>query len=176
MKGNILGALSVAALVTAVPGHAGTYRDASLPINQRVEDLVSGMTLEEKAGQLFQPILIPGPDGTLNPGGMGSNGTEFMLKDQHLTHFNLIGSVNDAQGTAEYLSKSSNSKILTGMRVDLHAYRPCSDYCQGDTPRHPRHHIDRPEARLHGECWYGLLSRVVLAVARISRPCRSEIC
>ena len=28
------------------------YRDATLPIDQRVEDLLSRMTIEEKAGQL----------------------------------------------------------------------------------------------------------------------------
>jgi hypothetical protein len=30
------------------------YRDARLPIDKRVEDLIKRMTIEEKAGQLFQ--------------------------------------------------------------------------------------------------------------------------
>ena len=29
------------------------YRDASLPVDERVDDLIQRMTLEEKAGQLF---------------------------------------------------------------------------------------------------------------------------
>ncbi|CAN9237588.1 unnamed protein product [Alternaria alternata] len=40
------------------------YRDASLSVDERVEDLIQRMNMEEKAGQLFQQITFPGPNGT----------------------------------------------------------------------------------------------------------------
>lgn len=40
----------------AVDPHA-LYRDATAPIEERVADLISRMTLEEKAGQLFQTMV-----------------------------------------------------------------------------------------------------------------------
>ena len=36
------------------------YRDASRPVEERVEDLLGRMTLEEKAGQLYGMGLIGG--------------------------------------------------------------------------------------------------------------------
>ena len=42
------------------------YRDASVPIDQRVDDLLERMTLEEKAGQLFHDMMMMGPGGTLS--------------------------------------------------------------------------------------------------------------
>jgi beta-glucosidase len=41
------------------------YWDRSLPIDSRVSDLLSRMTLAEKAGQLFQTVTMVGPNGTL---------------------------------------------------------------------------------------------------------------
>ncbi|HEY1105936.1 MAG TPA: hypothetical protein VGE78_07280, partial [Agromyces sp.] len=41
------------------------YLDASLPVSERVEVLLAQMTLEEKAGLLFQTVIAINPDGTL---------------------------------------------------------------------------------------------------------------
>jgi len=48
---TILAATLVAMCIQAAPKYP--YRDANLPIDQRVEDLISRMTVEEKAGQLL---------------------------------------------------------------------------------------------------------------------------
>jgi beta-glucosidase len=40
------------------------YRDPHRPVDERVEDLLSRMTLEEKAGQLFRSMLSMNADGT----------------------------------------------------------------------------------------------------------------
>jgi len=59
--------------------HNGTmepYEDPSLPVEVRVDDLVSRMTREEKAGLLFHTILHPGPEGSVAEGpGVRATGT-----------------------------------------------------------------------------------------------------
>jgi len=44
------------------------YEDWRLPVDQRVEDLLSQMTLEEKVGQMFHPILSMPADGRVTDG------------------------------------------------------------------------------------------------------------
>ena len=41
------------------------YRNSALPIDERVEILLSQMTLAEKAGLFFQTMISMGPDGEL---------------------------------------------------------------------------------------------------------------
>lgn len=77
-------------------GAAGPeYKDASLPVARRVEDLLSRMTLEEKAGQLFHAMLMMNADGTPvteTDGSMLPLSTPELVEDRFLTHFNLLGS------------------------------------------------------------------------------------
>ena len=56
-----LGACSSGSKPTSTPGPTGTpdlllYRDASQPVEARVEDLLARMTLEEKIAQMVQPV------------------------------------------------------------------------------------------------------------------------
>ncbi|MBW8795362.1 MAG: glycoside hydrolase family 3 C-terminal domain-containing protein [Streptomyces sp.] len=88
------------ALATRPPrdlNHNGTiepYEDPAQPVERRVADLLNRMTLEEKAGLLFQTILTMNPDGTLVestdvPGGAPA-GT--LISGRLMNHFNLMGS------------------------------------------------------------------------------------
>jgi beta-glucosidase len=75
------------------------YRDSGKSIDDRVSDLLSRMTVAEKAGQLFQDMIIMGPGGTLagpSPD-FGSDGTEEVLQHKLMTHFNLLGPITDAK-------------------------------------------------------------------------------
>lgn len=82
------------------------YRDASLSVEERIDDLLQRMTLEEKAGQMFHSQLNMGPDGTLDQGIPGGrNSTDFMLGTQMLSHFNLVGEILDARKTAEFVNR-----------------------------------------------------------------------
>ncbi|MEU7035070.1 glycoside hydrolase family 3 N-terminal domain-containing protein [Streptomyces sp. NPDC046237] len=70
------------------------YQDAARPVAERVEDLLSRMTLEEKAGQLFHSMLMMDADGTPvteTDGSMLPFTTPELVEGRHLTHFNLLG-------------------------------------------------------------------------------------
>ncbi|GAB3097653.1 glycoside hydrolase family 3 protein [Isoptericola nanjingensis] len=74
-----------------VPAHA-PYRDASRPVAERVADLLARMTLEEKAGQLFQTMIEVGEGGALSegPSAMGVPATTDMVVKRQMTHFNVL--------------------------------------------------------------------------------------
>jgi beta-glucosidase len=80
------------------------YHDASLSIDERVADLLSRMTLEEKAGQLFHNMIVPGPDGTLSEGhpSHGALATRHLLEDKKMSHFNLLGPISDPRLVARW--------------------------------------------------------------------------
>lgn len=80
------------------------YNDSSLSTDERVADLLSRMTLEEKAGQLFHNMIIPGPGGSLaeaNPDN-GFPSTREMLDDKKMSHFNIIGPISDPRLVARW--------------------------------------------------------------------------
>src|SRR4051794_10475654 len=70
------------------------YEDASLSIGARVEDLLGRMTVEEKAGLMFQTIALMGPEGALrdDPDNQPFNfTTRQMITEKGMNHFNLLG-------------------------------------------------------------------------------------
>lgn len=71
-----------------------SYRDASRPVADRVENLLGQMTLEEKAGLFFHTMVVPGDNGQLEPSNSPFDlpGVSGMVVGQHMTHFNVLGS------------------------------------------------------------------------------------
>jgi beta-glucosidase len=59
------------------------YTDPGRPPDERVEDLLSQMTLEEKAGLMFHAPIFMNPDGT------PLDGSEERVTGRHLNHFNI---------------------------------------------------------------------------------------
>lgn len=93
-------------------GRMDPYEDSSLPISERVADLLGQMTLEEKAGLFFHTMLGMNPDGSLQdgPGRFGPMFTTRMVAEQKLNHFNVLAAIepgamagwyNRLQGLAE---------------------------------------------------------------------------
>lgn len=97
------------------------YRDASLPIDIRVEILLAQMTVEEKAGLFFQPMIKPGPDGELaGPDEVFDIlGTEELVIGRQLRHFNLLGEITDARATAEWHNRLQRLAASTRLGIPV---------------------------------------------------------
>lgn len=97
------------------------YRDASLCIEDRVEDLLSRMTIEEKAGQLFHTQLQMGPNGTLDLGNVTQrrNSSESMIGEKLMTHFNLVGDVLDVRTNAEWYNRIQERASQTRLGIPI---------------------------------------------------------
>lgn len=66
------------------------YQDATLPISQRVDDLLARMTLDDKAGLMFQPMAPMGTD--LDEPGMFGSPSMRKIIDRRITHVNILQS------------------------------------------------------------------------------------
>ncbi|OTB09973.1 glycoside hydrolase family 3 protein [Daldinia sp. EC12] len=97
------------------------YRNPSLCVDDRVEDLLQRMTLDEKAGQMFHAMLSMGPNGTLDEGSEAArrNSTDFMIGTQFLTHFNLVGDITDARQTAEFYNRVQQRALETRLGIPV---------------------------------------------------------
>jgi beta-glucosidase len=75
------------------------YGDPTLPIKQRVEDLLARMTLEDKAGLLFHDMTVVGEGGAPMgiPNMIGKPASEEAILDLRMTHFNVLGSATDTR-------------------------------------------------------------------------------
>ncbi|MEY3368788.1 MAG: hypothetical protein RI973_1943 [Bacteroidota bacterium] len=75
-------------------GRLDPYEDSRTPLEARVEDLLSQMTLEEKVGLMWHPPIGLGPGGEIldkpSPAQFFMNSTYDVLVNQKLRHFNLF--------------------------------------------------------------------------------------
>ena len=72
-------------------GRLDPYEDSRRPIDERVEDLLAQMTLEEKAGLMFHTVAGMSQDGSLEPPSQGFTRTPItdMVTGRLMNHFNL---------------------------------------------------------------------------------------
>ena len=72
-------------------GHMDPYEDPRRPLEERVSDLLSQMTLEEKAGLMFHTIMPVGQDGSLVEGQsmFGPFTTSDFVRVKLINHFNV---------------------------------------------------------------------------------------
>ncbi|RYV51572.1 glycoside hydrolase family 3 protein [Pengzhenrongella frigida] len=67
------------------------YEDPRLPVGARVEDLLGRMTLEDKAGLMFQTVIETGADGSLVEalGVISKSPTTLVVQGKRVNHFNV---------------------------------------------------------------------------------------
>lgn len=97
------------------------YRDSALPVEERVEILLSQMTLAEKAGLFFQTMISMGPDGELSEGdpafGLPSN-AEYVV-GRHMSHFNLLGVAPTAGAIARWQNRLQELAASTRLGIPV---------------------------------------------------------
>ncbi|KRF23190.1 glycoside hydrolase family 3 protein [Phycicoccus sp. Soil803] len=79
------------------------FEDPRLSVEQRVEDLLPRLSLEEKVGLMFQTVIEAGADGTVleGPGAISKSATSDVVLRKHLTHFN-VHALDDARMAARW--------------------------------------------------------------------------
>jgi beta-glucosidase len=88
----------------AAPAVDTSYRDVTLSIEERVDVLLGQMTLAEKAGQLFHPMIRMGERGSVAGADeeYGILDTVEMIRSGSISHFNLFGPAENARDIAEW--------------------------------------------------------------------------
>ena len=116
------------------------YRDGSLPVGRRVEDLLGRMTLEDKAGLMFHSIAGPGDLDAPHPI-FGPPSISELITAGRMNHFNIYGA--SGQDTAELAQWYNAVQRLAAQQPLAIPVTLSSD---------PRHHfIDNPFASMFME-------------------------
>jgi beta-glucosidase len=100
-------------------GPAGPYQDPSLSPEQRAEDLLSRMDLQDKAGMLFHDIARIGPGGTLMGEDGGRPPTERAVRDLRLNHFCVMGPAEDARTFAAWHNRLQEVARTSGLGIPV---------------------------------------------------------
>lgn len=97
------------------------YRDASLPVDERVEILLAQMTLEEKAGLFFQTVIGINPDGTLaeEAGVAGGGSTDEFVNGLKMNHFNIHQAPADPGAFAEWHNRLQELAASTRLGIPV---------------------------------------------------------
>ncbi|GLI77668.1 hypothetical protein PoHVEF18_005961 [Penicillium ochrochloron] len=97
------------------------YQNASLSIDDRLNDLLDLMTVDEKAAVLFQDMIIMGQDGALAPAvahfDMLSNPD--LIHQKKMTHFNLLGPIKDARAAARWYNNLQREARKTRLGIPV---------------------------------------------------------
>lgn len=98
-----------------------TYRDATLSVAERVENLLGQMTLEEKAGLFFHTMITMGENGELagpNPT-FDMPGTSEYVVDKHMSHLNLFGMAPSGRELAEWHNRIQELAASTRLGIPM---------------------------------------------------------
>ena len=114
-------------------GQLNPYEDRQLPVEQRVDDLLARMTLEEKVGLMFYPALGMQPDGSLveDQAFYSQLGTTEAIANKHMNHVGTFVP-NPPKVVARWCNNLQ--KVAEGTRLGI-PVTVCSD---------PRSGIQRP--------------------------------
>jgi beta-glucosidase len=87
-------------------GHMDPFEDPRLSPEQRTEDLLARLSLDEKIGLMFQTVIEAGPGGTLleAPGAISKSPTSIVVLGKHISHFN-VHALSDARSAARWMNQ-----------------------------------------------------------------------
>lgn len=113
---------NASARVTFRGGATAPYEDATLPVEERVEDLLGRMTLDEKAGLMFQTMAMMGEDGKLIEDRaelfFGNATIRAMIEDRLMNHFNVMGGARPEQ-IAAWHNKVQEIALATRLGIPV---------------------------------------------------------
>ena len=107
--------------MTATPSGSGStplYRDPTAAREDRVTDLMSRMSIADKAGLLFQTKVAVG-DLTAGHPVLGTLAAAHMITDLRMTHFNVLGPVPDPRGFAQWHNDMQDLAARTGLGIPI---------------------------------------------------------
>lgn len=98
-----------------------TWMDAALPVDDRVELLLEQMTVEEKAGLLFQTMITMGSGGELSDGdeAFGLPSTDEYVLGRHMSHFNLLSVAPTARAMATWYNRLQELAASTRLGIPV---------------------------------------------------------
>lgn len=101
-------------------GRLDIYEDPRRSLEERVEDLLKQMTLEEKAGLMFQTMIGIHPDGTIleKTGMFPLPQTSDMIARRLMNHFNLLQGT-DARHMAEWHNRIQKMAERTRLGIPI---------------------------------------------------------
>jgi beta-glucosidase len=101
-------------------GKLDPYEDPRRPIEERVEDLLGQMTLEEKAGMLFQTMIGMNKDGTIleKTGMFPLPQTSDMIARRLMNHFNILEG-SDPRHMAEWHNRIQKLAEQTRLGIPI---------------------------------------------------------
>jgi len=101
-------------------GRLDPYEDRRRPLEERVENLLSQMTREEKAGLMFQTMITMNPDGSLaeQPSTFSAVTTTEMVVGRRMNHFNIV-QISTARHTAEWHNRLQKLAECTRLGIPV---------------------------------------------------------
>jgi beta-glucosidase len=102
------------------PRSGEDYKNPKLSVDQRVDDLLGRMSLAEKAGMLFQTMIVIGSGDLSEPSStFGIESAEHMINTQALSHFNLVRTAEDARALAEWHNRLQSLAANTRLGIPI---------------------------------------------------------
>ena len=111
---------AAATAMGSTEGAPEDYRNATWGVEQRVDDLLGRMTLAEKAGMLFQTMIVVGSgDLAERSSAFGVESAQHMIKNQLLSHFNVVHTAEDAGALAEWHNRLQALAARTRLGIPI---------------------------------------------------------